>query len=96
MTKKPILRVDPETHRQILERARDNIKAAKEWAEQIQVAIDECDRLYEATPIAQYRTCKRAAMGFLHSLESGLAFQLAPYSSIPVLLKIENYLLRGI
>ena len=60
MTNKPILQVDPETHRQILERARDNIKAAKEWAEQIQVAIDECDRLYEDSPIAQYRARKRA------------------------------------
>jgi hypothetical protein len=46
MAKKPILQVDPETHRQILERARDNIKAAKEWSEQIQAAIDECDRLH--------------------------------------------------
>ncbi len=59
MTKKPILRVDPETHRQILERARANINTAKEWSEQIQAAIDECDRLYEASPIAQYRARKR-------------------------------------
>jgi len=60
MIKKPILRVDPETHRLILERARATIKEGKEWAEQIQVAIDECDRLYEDTPIAQYRARKRA------------------------------------
>ncbi len=60
MTKKPILRVDPETHHQILERARANINAAKEWAEQIQAAIDECDRLYEPSSIAQYRARKRA------------------------------------
>jgi multidrug resistance efflux pump len=60
MAKKPILRVDPETHRQILERARDNIKAAKEWSEQIQAAIDECDRLHAATPIAQYHARRKA------------------------------------
>jgi cytochrome P450 len=60
MTKKLILRVDPQTHRQILERARTNINAAKEWSEQIQAAIDECDRLYAATPIAQYRARKKA------------------------------------
>jgi multidrug resistance efflux pump len=59
MTKKLILRVDPQTHRQILERARTNINAAKEWSEQIQAAIDECDHLYAATSIAQYRARKR-------------------------------------
>jgi multidrug resistance efflux pump len=59
MTEKPILRVDPETHRQILERARANIKAAKEWSEQIQAAIEECDRRYASSPIGQYRARKR-------------------------------------
>jgi multidrug resistance efflux pump len=60
MTKQLILRVDPQTHRLILKRARDNIKAAKEWSEQIQAAIDECDRFHAATPIAQYHARRKA------------------------------------
>ena len=60
MTKKPILRVDPETHRLILERARATIKDGKDWLEQFDKACEENDRLYEATPIAQYRARKRA------------------------------------
>ncbi len=39
MNKKPILRVDPETHHLTLERARSNIRAAKKWSVQIQAAI---------------------------------------------------------
>jgi hypothetical protein len=60
MNKKPILRVDPETHRQILERARATIKEGRDWLEQFDKACEENDRLYEATPIAQYRARKRA------------------------------------
>jgi multidrug resistance efflux pump len=60
MTKKLILRVDPETHRLTLERARATIQEGRDWLEQFDKACAENDRLYEATPIAQYRAHKRA------------------------------------
>jgi hypothetical protein len=60
MTKKPILRVDPQTHRQILERARDKIQEGRDWLEQFDKACQENDRLYATSPIAQYRARKRA------------------------------------
>jgi multidrug resistance efflux pump len=60
MTKQPILRVDPETHRLTLERARANIQEGRDWLEQFDKACQENDRLFDATPIAQYRARKRA------------------------------------
>jgi multidrug resistance efflux pump len=60
MTRQLILRVDPETHRLTLERARATIKEGKDWLEQFDKACGKNDYLYEATPIAQYRARKRA------------------------------------
>jgi multidrug resistance efflux pump len=60
MTKQLILRVDPETHRLTLERARATIQEGRDWLQQFDQACQEDDRLYAATPIAQYRARKRA------------------------------------
>jgi hypothetical protein len=60
MTKQLISRVDPETHRLTLERARATIQEGRDWLQQFDQACQENDRLYAATPIAQYRARKRA------------------------------------
>lgn len=60
MTEQPTLRVTLETHHQHLEAARSHIEALRQWTEQLQLAIDESEKLYLASAIGQRHTRRLA------------------------------------